>query len=62
MKVQCSSKMREFTIDRKGVVEMARYIETLPGILRAYADGWNDGRNGKRATVKVWAEWDEERP
>jgi hypothetical protein len=62
MRVECSSPTREFTIDRKGVVEMVRYIETLPGKLHAYTDGWDDGRNGKRATVKVWSEWDEERP
>ena len=62
MRVECSSPTREFTIDRQGVVAMVRYIETLPGKLHAYTDGWYDGRNGKRATVKVWSEWDEERP
>jgi carotenoid cleavage dioxygenase-like enzyme len=62
MRVQCSSPTREFVIDRQGVVEMVRYIETLPGILHACTNGWNDGRNGKSVTVKVWSEWDEERP
>jgi hypothetical protein len=29
MKVACSSLMREFTLDRKGIAELAEYVLTL---------------------------------
>ena len=62
MKVACSSPMREFTLDRKGVAQLAEHVLTLPGKLRVTSDSWDDGRNGGSCDVKVWSQWDEERP
>lgn len=58
MKVACSSPMREFTLDRKGIVELAEYVLTLPGQLRV-TSAWFSGNS---CAVKVWSQWDEERP
>ena len=62
MKVVCSSPMREFELDRKGIAQLAEHVLTLPGKLRVTSDYRDDGCNGKRCKVKVYSEWDEERP
>ncbi len=62
MKVVCSSSMCEFTLDRKGIVELAEYVLTLPGQLRVTSADWDNGRNGNSCAVNVWSQWDEERP
>jgi hypothetical protein len=55
MKVACSSPMRAFTLDRKGIAELAEYVLTLPGKLHVTSDRWD-------SVWKVWSQWDEERP
>lgn len=61
MKVACSSPMRAFTLDRKGIAELAEYVLTLPGKLRVTGDPWDNGDKSNSCVVKVWSRWDEER-
>jgi hypothetical protein len=62
MKVACSSPMRAFTLDRKGIAELAEYVLTLPGKLHVTSDRWDNGDKGNSCVWKVWSQWDEERP